>query len=205
MKGLSPSLLQYGINLPFHFAVIGQTDSGKTHSIVRCWLGGKIQCCKYANGKLTNAYLQHCLYCSNSDISEEEKDRLRDEIIKDDDQRLFHLTCVPNREELFAFIAETSDFDDQKTKKKEYTVDDSDIVSKESMETAPNRVNSTMKLLMTKLSNHNNISVLIVCHELYPKGQNSVLFIGQLTGVHLHSVADTRKARTYFHNFYDRQ
>ena len=80
-------------------------------------------------------------------------------------------------------------------------MDDSDIVSKESMETAPNRVNSTMKLLMTKLSSHNNISVLIVCHELYPKGQNSVLFIGQLTGIHLHSVADTRKARTYFHNF----
>ena len=98
-------------------------------------------------------------------------------------------------------------------------MDDSDIVSKESMETAPNRVivlddlmndalsskdksiDSTMKLFMTKLSHHNNISVLIVCHELYPKGQNSVLFRGQLTGLHLHSIADTRKARTYVHNF----
>ena len=98
-------------------------------------------------------------------------------------------------------------------------MDESDIVSKESMETPPNRVivlddlmndafnskdkslDSTIKLLMTKLSHHNNISVLIVCHELYPKGQNSVLFRGQLTGVHLHSVADTRKARTYVHNF----
>ena len=30
---------------------------------------------------------------------------------------------------------------------------------------------STVNLLMTKLSHHNNISVLIVCHELYPKGQ----------------------------------
>ena len=56
-EGASPSLLQYGINLPFRFAVIGQTDSGKTHSIVRRWLGGKIQYCKYFNGKLTNAYL----------------------------------------------------------------------------------------------------------------------------------------------------
>ena len=36
-------------------------------------------------------------------------------------------------------------------------------------------VNSTMNLLMTKLSHHNNILVLIVCHELYPKGPNSVL------------------------------
>ena len=64
-----------------------------------------------------DAYLQHCLYCSNGDISEEEKDRVRDEFIKDKDQRLFHLTRVLNREELFTFIAITSDFDDQKTKK----------------------------------------------------------------------------------------
>ena len=98
-------------------------------------------------------------------------------------------------------------------------MDYSDIVSKESMETAPNRVivlddlmndafnskdtniNSMMKLLITKLSHHNNISVLIVCHELYPKGQNSMLFRGQLTGIHLHSVANTRKACTYVHNY----
>ena len=73
-EGALPSLLQYGINLPFRFAVIGQTDSGKTHSIVRHWLGGKIQYCKYVNGKLTNAYLQDSLFCSNGDISEEEKD-----------------------------------------------------------------------------------------------------------------------------------
>ena len=139
------------------------------------------------------------MYYSIGDISEEEKDQLRDEFIKDDDQRLFHLTRVPNREELFAFIAETSDFDNQKTKKKkEYTMDDSDNVSKESMETVivlddlmndafnskDKSVDSTMKLLMTKLSHHNNISVLIICHKLYPKGQNSVLFRGQLTGVH---------------------
>ena len=26
--------LKYSINLPFHFTIIGQTDSGNTHSIV---------------------------------------------------------------------------------------------------------------------------------------------------------------------------
>ena len=34
----------------------------------------------------------------------------------------------------------------------------------------------TMNLLMTKLCHHNNVLVLIVCHELYPKGRNSLLF-----------------------------
>ena len=58
-------------------------------------------------------------------------------------------------------------------------------------------INSTMNLLMTKLSHHNNISVLIVCHELYPKGPNSVLLREQLTGMHLHSVANAQKAKNY--------
>ena len=61
------------------------------------------------------------------------------------------------------------------------------IVSSENENEAPNRVtvmddlmneafnsrdkevSSTMNLLMTKLSHHNNIFVLLVCHELYPK------------------------------------
>ena len=55
-------------------------------------------------------------------------------------------------------------------------------------------VNSMMNLLMTKLSHHNNISVLLVCHELYPKGSNSVLLRDQLTGMHLHVVANVQKA-----------
>ena len=37
-----PEITQYGIRLPFRMAVVGQTDSGKTHSIMHRWLGGKI-------------------------------------------------------------------------------------------------------------------------------------------------------------------
>ena len=62
-------------------------------------------------------------------------------------------------------------------------------------------VNSTMNLLMTKLSHHNNISLQIVCHELYPKRPNSVLLQEQLNGMHLHSVANTQKARNYVCNY----
>ena len=37
-----PELTQYGIRLPFTVAVVGQTDSGKTHSITHRCLGRKI-------------------------------------------------------------------------------------------------------------------------------------------------------------------
>ena len=50
-----------------------------------------------------------------------------------------------------------------------------------------------MSLLMTKLSHHNNVSILIICHELYPKGRNSILLREQLTGVHIHSLTDVKK------------
>ena len=30
-----PMLMQYEVKLPFRVAVVGQTDSGKTHSIIR--------------------------------------------------------------------------------------------------------------------------------------------------------------------------
>ena len=60
---------------------------------------------------------------------------------------------------------------------------------------------SMMNLLTTKLSHHNNTSVLIVCHELYPKGKNSVLFRDQLTGVHLHAIANQQKIRHYVYGF----
>ena len=43
--------------------------------------------------------------------------------------------------------------------------------------------------------------MLIVCHELYPKGPNSVLLREQLTGMHLHSVANSQKARNYVCNY----
>ena len=36
----SPRLTQYSIHLPFRVAVVGQTDSGKTHSITHRWLDG---------------------------------------------------------------------------------------------------------------------------------------------------------------------
>ena len=62
-------------------------------------------------------------------------------------------------------------------------------------------VNSPMNLLMTKLSHHNNISILLVCHELYPKGTNSVLLREQLTGMHLHMVANAQKAKNYVCNY----
>ena len=35
-----PEITQYGIKLPFRVAIVGQTDSGKTHSIMHSWLGG---------------------------------------------------------------------------------------------------------------------------------------------------------------------
>ena len=37
-----PKITQYGIRLPCRIAVVGQTDSGKTHSIMHSWLGGCI-------------------------------------------------------------------------------------------------------------------------------------------------------------------
>ena len=50
---------------------------------------------KYVDGKLTACQLQHCLYCSNGGMSNEEKQRLKDEFIDKDRigmrQRLFHL------------------------------------------------------------------------------------------------------------------
>ena len=58
-----------------------------------------------------------------------------------------------------------------------------------------------MKLLTTKLSHHNNISVLIVCHELYPKGKNAILLREQLTGVHIHSLTNMRKIVSFVRNY----
>ena len=90
-----------------------------------------------------------------------------------------------------------------------------DIVFGENEKTTPNRVivlddlmteafgvwdnKSMMNLLMTKLSHHNNISMLIVCHELYPKGKNSVLF--RDTGIHLHSIANQQKVKKYIYSY----
>ena len=70
------------------------------------------------------------------------------------------------------------------------------------MEAFSNRENeATMNLLTTKFSHHNNMSILIVCHELYPKGKNSVLFRDQLTGVHLHAIANQQRIHHYIYGF----
>ena len=53
------------------------------------------------------------IYCSNGGMSNEEKQRLKDEFIDKDrvgmrQQRLFHLNRLPSKKELFEFIASTS-------------------------------------------------------------------------------------------------
>ena len=71
-------LTQYGIRLPFRVAVEGQTDSGKTHSIMHMWLGGKISFWHpdYDDSTAVPTTLQHCLFCSNGRMSTNEKDTL---------------------------------------------------------------------------------------------------------------------------------
>ena len=69
-----PSLMQYGVKLPFRVAVVGQMDSGKTHSMIRRWLDGKILFWKDTDGEIKSCQLQHCLYCSNGGMSIEEKE-----------------------------------------------------------------------------------------------------------------------------------
>ena len=95
--------------------------------------------------------------------------------------------------------------------------DPEDMVFNEDERTAPNRVivfdglmteaftnrdnEATMNLITTKLSHHNNTSILIVCHELYPKGKNSVLFRDQLMGVQLHAIANQQRTHHYIYGF----
>ena len=76
-----------------------------------------------------------------------------------------------------------------------------DDLMSEAFNSKNKQVSQAMDLLMTKLSHHNNVSVLIVCHELYPKGPNSVLMREQLTGVHIHSVANSQKPRNFVKNY----
>ena len=61
-----PEITQYGIKLPFRVAIVSQTDSGKTQSIMHSWLGRKISYWKpNEHGAPEHAFLQHCLFCSN--------------------------------------------------------------------------------------------------------------------------------------------
>ena len=69
-----PNLTQYGVRLPLRVAIVGQTDSGKTHSIMRRWLGGKISFWRPNDeGAAIETNLQHCLFCSNGGMSLDEK------------------------------------------------------------------------------------------------------------------------------------
>ena len=70
-----------------------------------------------------------------------------------------------------------------------------DDLMNEAFDSRDKEVNSMMNLLMTKLSHHNNISVLLVCHELYPIETNSVLLREQLTGMHWYTVANAQKSQ----------
>ena len=76
-----------------------------------------------------------------------------------------------------------------------------DDLMSEAFNSKNKQVSQAMDLLMTELSHHNNVSVLIVCHELYPKGPNSVLMREQLIGVHIHSVANSQKPRNFIKNY----
>ena len=207
---------------------MGQTDSGKTHSIMHQWLGGQISFWQTDNeSNAVPMYLSHCLFCSNGGMSVAEKDMLVLHILMDPSQWLFHMGCFPRKQDVFEFIAKTSDNNEQPLRKQhkhneDVTVvvtqnDPEDIVFNENEQTTPNRVivlddlmtevfgrhenEATVNLLTTKLSHHNNVSVLIVCHELYPKGKNSVLFRDQFTGIHLHAIANQQKICHYIYGF----
>ena len=161
-------------------------------------------------------------------MSSEEKQQLKEEFVNEDRveeqwQRLFYLNRLPTKKELFEFVSMTNKIELKKGDKHGVLMNErrdlEQIVFSEDENNAPNRVvvmddlmneafnsrdkeiYSRMNLLMTKLSHHDNISVLIVCHELYPKGRNSVLLEEQLTGMHLHSVANTQKAKNYVCNY----
>ena len=213
-----PDITEYGVRAPFHFAVIGQTDSSKTYSIMRRWLGGRISYWTSASGRVQEVKLRHCLYCNNGNVSLELKQELVDNFVVDSQQRVFHLDRFPTQDDIFEFISGTSNDNIERRSHKrkssggekiKYSPPPKFYVYAESSRDAPHRVivlddlmveafdksenRDVMQLLMTKLSHHNNISVLIVCHELYPKGKNAVLLRDQLTGVHIHSLANVKK------------
>ena len=105
-----PDITEYGVRAPFRFAVIGQTDSGKTYSIMRRWLGGRISYWTSVSGKgVQEVKLRHCLYCNNGNVSLELKQELVDNFVVDEQQqRVFHLDRFPAQDDIFDFISSTS-------------------------------------------------------------------------------------------------
>ena len=107
-----PNLTQYGVRLPFRVAVVGQTDSGKTHSIMCCGQGRKISFWKVGlDGDVIETNLCHCLYCSNGGMSLDKKSTLLREFVRDECQKLFHINRFPSKKEIFEFISRTSEID----------------------------------------------------------------------------------------------
>ena len=132
----------------------------------------------------------------------DEQQKLKKKILRDKQQKLKkkkNINRFPSKKEIFEFISRTSKIDlstatTTKGKggiKRKFTSHDDfeDVVFGEGEKCPPTRVilddlmteafntednDTTMNLLMTKLSHHNNLSVLIICHELYPKGKNSI-------------------------------
>ena len=90
------------IHLPFREAVVGQTDSGKTHSIMHRWLGGKISfwCPDNDDGMAVATMLQHCLFCSHGGMSMSEKDILVQHFVRDQQQCLFHMGWFPTKQDI---------------------------------------------------------------------------------------------------------
>ena len=107
-----PDITEYGIHVPFRFVVIGQTDSGKTYSIMRRWLSERISywtSSDDAKQPIKEVSLMHCLYCSNGNVSYEVKQELKRNFVVDpSSQQLFHLDRFPTKEDVFCFIAITS-------------------------------------------------------------------------------------------------
>ena len=104
-----PEITQYGIKLPFRVAIVSRTNSGKTHSIMHSWLGGKISYWKPNEHRAPkHAFLQHCLFCSNGGMSNAKKDNLVKHFIVSPEQRLFHMPRFPMKQELFEFISSTT-------------------------------------------------------------------------------------------------
>ena len=103
-------MTQYGIKLLCRVAVVGQTNSGKTHSIMHSWLGGNMSFWRPnpLDGSPRNVSLQHCLFCSNGGMSPSEKETLLKRFMKTKDQRLFHVPQFPTKQEVYDFISVTS-------------------------------------------------------------------------------------------------
>ena len=114
-----PAITEYGVRAPFRFAVIGQTDSGKTYSIMRRCLGGRISYWTSASGRgVQEVKLRHCLYCNNGDVSLELKQELVDNFVVDDSQRVFHLDRFPMQDDIFNFISSTSIYNIERSRKR---------------------------------------------------------------------------------------